>query len=231
MFVVTTLIALFLGLSIWLGKPLLFPVAAILLAAYCAWEGTRANRAGIVLAALGAELLTVFGYGAYVAPDNLGFYIVAFLALLSTGLLTVGGTLFLVSAYNQKSARWQNAFCCVASCFVPAAWFVVVLPMAKNALDARIARRNADNAAVMSKIVADANAACARLGRAPKDEGELIKVLGKPMPKINVGYSLGPIHYAYIGPGHFQLSFINANWNISLYDSQTPKRGWYEVPF
>ena len=51
------------------------------------------------------------------------------------------------------------------------------------------------------------------------------------MPCIDVGFTTGPIHYDRLGSSRFRLWFINANWNISIYDSQTPKRGWYEERF
>jgi hypothetical protein len=234
LFLVTTLTAFFLGLGIWLQRPLLFPTVAILLAGYGTWQGTRANRAGIVLAVIGAEVLTLFGYCAYRAGSDLNFhsfYIESFFALVGAGLLIFGGLIFLVSAYRWRSARWQNVFCCSVSLIVPLLWFLEVVPLAEDALHARMARRHDQNAATMQKLVDDVDAVCARLGRAPESEGELAALLGGAMPQIDLGSTVSPIHYSRLSPDRFQLRFGNANWNISVYDSQTPKRGWYEERF
>jgi hypothetical protein len=231
LFLATTFTAFFLGLGIYLEMPLLFPTIAIPVAGYGAWQGTRANRAGIVLAVVGGEVLTLFGYGACIATDNLGFHLAAFLSLSGAGLLLVGAAMFFASACNRKPARWQNVFCFSVSLSAPLLWFLVGLPIANNALQARTARRNAQNADAMRQIVDDVNAVCARLGQAPESVKELAGLLKKDMPSIDVGYGPYPIHYSRLGPNRFQLSFINERWNISLYDSQTPKRGWYEEPF
>ena len=231
LFIASALVALFLGLGIQFHMPLLFPTVAIGLIACCAWHATRANVIDILLAATGAEFLTLEGYGICTVASSFDFNILFFLAFLSAGLMVFGGVFFLASATKSRSARWQNVVGCSASFLLPLVWFFVLVPIGGNALQVRLVRRDAQNAATMQTIISDVNAVCARLGRVPESEEELAKSLGGTMPQIDLGSNISPIHYSRLGPDHFQMSFINANWNISLYDSQTPKRGWYEIPF
>lgn len=73
------------------------------------------------------------------------------------------------------------------------------------------------------------DAVSSRLGRVPKDEGELIALRKQPMPRIPWPYwGSHELDYHAMGEQHYRLSFggIDAE-GFYVYDNGTPERGWY----
>ncbi len=225
--IATALFGLFLGFAVWMKTPLLLLTPTILLVACCAWRATRASRAGIVVWAIGSEILAVFAYGSYVAPAEQEFRTNVTLALIGAALSIGAGTIFLFLACKRRPSRWHNVFCCLACFLLPIIWAFVFHPMAREACFARIMKRDAAYAG----FVAEINAICVRLEHAPENEKAPVKLLGTGMPTIILaaGKSV-PMHYKRLGARHFQLSFINSNGRVQVYDSRTPEHVWCEGP-
>ena len=80
----------------------------------------------------------------------------------------------------------------------------------------------------MSKSIAQIEAVRTRLGRLP-NESELNTVLDEPLPRIRNGSFETQIKYQLTKPDEYELSFCC--WDIFLYRSSTPKKGWYRIPF
>jgi hypothetical protein len=60
------------------------------------------------------------------------------------------------------------------------------------------------------------------LGRAPKDEKEVVRLLGKPLPRLSRGW----IFYSCSGGKHFTLCF-GYDLGGHIFDSREPERGWH----
>jgi hypothetical protein len=223
--VATALFTLFFSFAIWLKSPLMFLTLTIFLVAGCVWRTTPVSRSGIAVWAIGSSLLTAFAYGAYVAPAEQEFRINVMLALVGAGMSMIAGTIFLIFACKRRPSRWQNVFCCVVSLLAPVIWGSIFHPIARDACLARIMQRDA----AYARLVAEVNAVCVRLGRAPETEKELVKLLGKPLPQIvlTAGVTV-PMRYNRLGAKHFRLSFVNSDGKVQVYDSQMPEHGWDE---
>jgi hypothetical protein len=97
----------------------------------------------------------------------------------------------------------------------------------QRAEEARVAKLNAE---ARAEILVDVNAICSRLGRLPEDERELVRLMARPMPEVQVGHRLVPIEYHRTGPGSFNL--YHMEWTYAdyfLYDSKAPQTGWTPV--
>jgi hypothetical protein len=69
---------------------------------------------------------------------------------------------------------------------------------------------------------------CAKLGRVPNDQDELLRELGRPMPEVHLGpETLTSIYYQRSGTNSFKLHHpVMSNGDFLVYDSSKPTAGW-----
>ena len=77
-------------------------------------------------------------------------------------------------------------------------------------------------------LLSDIDAISKRLGRVPKDEAELVKLRGKPMPEISrgLGGDFHRIDYYATDANHFWLE-IYYDEEFWYYYSSVPQQGWH----
>ena len=89
------------------------------------------------------------------------------------------------------------------------------------------------DAETRQQIVKDVEAIRLKLGRAPKDEAELVSLMGKPMPMVHEESKdkIFRINYYQTGEHDYRLSHLcwSTPGDYLIYESKTPKAGW--LPF
>ena len=89
---------------------------------------------------------------------------------------------------------------------------------------AEAGRRDDLNTQTKANIVEAVEGLRAELGRAPANQEEVEKLLGKPMPVFIHEHGVSPIKYRQTGVDSFVLDY--SLWDPWYYDSLTPKAGW-----
>ena len=82
--------------------------------------------------------------------------------------------------------------------------------------------------ATLRELIANVEAVRTRLGYAPKDEKELVALMGKSMPSVHDGEHLTPVSYRRTGDNSYRLRYelwATDDWN---YDSTKPEAGWVQ---
>lgn len=98
----------------------------------------------------------------------------------------------------------------------------------RNAWLAEVEMQQKQDKLTVRQVVVDVEAACKKLGHAPKDQEELESVLGKPLPNVHDDGYPTPIHYQRTGETSFILQyelFATDDW---IYDSSRPEAGWVQ---
>ena len=143
-------------------------------------------------------------------------------------LVIVGLGIFAWRACHQRPYRRSQAGLGIFLLAILIGWWAIIPVMGNAAVARRKADETAANNAAMSKSIAQIEAVLKQLGRLP-DESELNTVLDEPLPRIRSGSFETQIKYQRIKDGEYELSFCC--WDIFLYRSSTPKKGWYRIPF
>ncbi|MHB1037718.1 MAG: hypothetical protein ACYC35_24710 [Pirellulales bacterium] len=223
--------ALVLALAVACNAPASATAISVALVLWVLRWKYRASAGGVAVLFTGAEAMVVAAFGVYRTEDGVGYLILADLGNLGALLCVAACIAFGIVA--AKSAFWRrsNALCSVAAILLVVLWLTVLLPLGESSFGARIAQRNAENHAVMQTIIEDVEAIRSRLGRVPKDEEELVRLLGCPMPsvcRVQAGLPT-PISYRRRGPSRYDLTFLDDE--IYFYDSDAPTQGWTHIPF
>jgi hypothetical protein len=156
-------------------------------------------------------------------------------ALLVAALvaLALASIAFLVRACCSKQHRRRNAVAVAASPVVFVLAFCALQQFSCSTHELRIARQLRANRPVRQALIDDVGAIAERSGRVPKNEEELVKLRGRPMPVIPwPHWGRHNIQYRAISDERFVLYFggIDAE-GFYVYDSGTPERGWYWSPW
>jgi hypothetical protein len=77
-------------------------------------------------------------------------------------------------------------------------------------------------------IIDDVESVQSKLGRAPKDQAELVSLLGKPMPVVHDNGHPAPIIYLRTGVNSFILKYELWATDDWIYNSDKPKAGWVQ---
>ena len=227
--VVVGLFALVCGLTRWSGSPKLATASAV---AFVAWMMVRFAHAcvpGVLIFLVGGELLAVSAVNwVYYAREEFLFPCREMLGLIGCFLVLVSSIAFIVAAVMQKKERkWQlgNAMFVFLLMIV---WFAVVPALGRKAVTQRRARETVANNAAMRDAVAQVEAVRKQLGRAPTAY-ELRELSGKPLPTIRSNGLEIEIRYQRVRDDQYNLRFVD--WDIFWYDSATPEKGWYRIPW
>jgi|SRR3972149_1492172 len=105
--------------------------------------------------------------------------------------------------------------------------FLGVLKQRSDRLRSKLEQLAKEDKATLKAIVRDVDAIRAKLGRAPKDEAELVALLGKPMPVVHDQGVPTSVRYYCNGDGYTLVYTLWAtdDW---VYDSDKPKDGWVQ---
>lgn len=151
------------------------------------------------------------------------------LALLLGFCSSFASTIYFTVLGSTKRIKWRSAIVgALFALMLPVTWVFVVIPYLSHLREAERARQLAYNQQVSVQIVRDVDAVCARLGRAPKDQEELEKEMGHPMPFLFDGGIQTPIRYSSRWNGGYQLRYefwASDDWT---YSSSAPQLGWVQ---
>jgi hypothetical protein len=183
-------------------------------------------RIGVVLGTIGLGLLIsteCIGYRA----ESPGDLILCVPAFICGALFTTAGFLaMVVSAWRRELFRGLNA----AAAFVLVLAFVlfvgVLHPLVSRLREARFASPRHVTAETLQAVVSEVDQVCGRLGRIPRDQKELVSLLGKPMPQWSTDRFRERMYYRQIDPDRYELGF-GEDFGWFVYDSGTPDRGWH----
>jgi hypothetical protein len=214
-------LALICGLAICLDLPALIPATIIPFLAWYTWRIDRVSTPGMVFCVLSLELVTGIVALAYHSHGNIFDLIpITILFFAASGCMIASIAAFLGFAYVRRVQIRQNLLAALAALLFPVLWFAIGVPganmLSELALHCEIARRG------VPTFVDDVTELTQRLDRAPKDEAELVRLLGKPMPRL----SWGQISYESWGGKQFTLGF-GFDAGCYEFDSEHPGRGWH----
>jgi hypothetical protein len=221
---VAVALALLFGLAILFDLPELIPAVAIPCLAWYVWRIYRIGVAGTMLGVISLELVTGIVSVMYRSVGSIfDFMWIQLLIIPAIGFMLASIVTFLVRAWLSHERRRRNLIAAVMACVLPVLWFIFgprgAAMLSQWELQREIVRVG------LPEFVAGVNAVADRLGRAPKDEDELVRLLGKPVPRLS---SRGKIFYHARGGKHFRLGF-GFDWGEYEFDSETPDRGWHPV--
>jgi len=225
MLVSTAIFAAVLGLTVWTDAPEIALGAAIVPLVLLLWRFTRANRAGLVFFAIGAYLLGDLAVDWIYRGDAWGAFM---LAPFGSAALGIGAIAFLHTEIRNKDASAVHLTCAAAAFTLLVAWWVFVPPLGRPAAEKEWARKYAETMSTLRSLVQEIETIEATTGRYPKDENDWVAIRGAPVPETEFGV---PFAYRSIGE-EYELSFITGFFGgIHTYDSGTPERGVYKIPW
>jgi hypothetical protein len=222
--------ALLTALALYLDVPELVPAIGFPWLAWVVWRRLHVSAIGMALGTISLGLMT---WGGSIASRSEGdiFMILPWAVLLGTALV---GTLlacvaFLIRACRSKQYRRRNAIAIAVSPVVFVLAFCALQQFGYGTSQLRIARQLRAHRPVLQALIDDVAAISQRLGGVPRDQSELVKLRGKPMPVIPwPHWGHHNVQYRAIGAERFALYFggIDAE-GYYAYDSGAPERGWY----
>lgn len=228
LFVLTAIVALICGIGRLTGSPaLVIQLSAIFLG----WGMRRFAHAplgALIPSLLGVDILACEGISwAYYGFDDPEFVRNA-IAGFATLLVIVGLGVFLLAAWLNRPYPRRQAGLAIFFLIVLVAWWAVVPAIGNTTVAERKTMETAANNAAMATAVAQIESLRERLGRVP-EESEVNDLLDQPLPYIRIRGFATQIRYQRTADDAYQLRFCY--WDIFLYDSTTPARGRYHIPF
>jgi hypothetical protein len=222
--------ALLTALALYLDLPELVPAVGFPWLAWVVWRRLHVSAIGMALGAVSLELVTWADSIASRSEGNI-FMILPWAALLVGALVValLAIVAFLVRAWRSKPNWRREVIAAAAAAPVFVLAFFAVCQFFWGANELRIARQLRANRPVWQALIDDVAAISQRLGRVPREQSELVKLRGKPMPIIPwPHWGRHDIRYRAISAERFALSFggIDAE-GLYVYDSGAPERGWY----
>ena len=228
LFGVTAYIAFALGLAIWLELPAIAVHLACVLVGWIMCRFLHGHVGAVIISLFGIDLLIWSGISwAYFGDDDfLDFRLLA--VMLGTVATITGLGLFLWQGSRRQPFWRTQSWLGVVMLFVLLGWWAVMLVLGPAVVAQRQARETAANNAAMAKAVAQIEALRQQLGRVPS-RAEVADLLDEPLPYFRWQSFTTQIHYQQIRKDQYQLSYCY--WDIFVYDSATPQKGWYRIPF
>lgn len=206
---------------------------SLILIAWILWRYAHGHVVGIILVLLGGDVLlsSSVGWVFYGIEDFLGFRV---LVNMAASLLVLAGLGVFVWAGSKNQPYAKNQVWIAVSIFcVLTVWWITIPTLGDEVIARRQAADTASNTAAAAKAIALVDDVVKRTGSAPIKEA-LSELLPEPMPSIRWATSSQQINYQQINSTTYQLWYIDPGmfWgDIITYDSATPQRGWYRVPF
>ena len=199
----------------------ILPLTAFPLLAWYVWSIYPVNVFGAVLGVVTLELVTGIASLCYRSEGSI-FDLIPFtmLSIAAFVCMAVSIATFLIHACVSRMERREHLLAAAVTCTVCVLWFAVA-PRSGGmlnewALHREIARSD------LPEFIDDLNSVTQQLGRAPKDEKEVVELLGRPMPCI----SRGQICYSSSGGTHFSLGF-GFDFGCYEFDSTASELGWH----
>jgi hypothetical protein len=210
--------------AFFLNTPELVPAVAIPAFAWWAWQVYRVNAFGVALTGVTLELITAVASIVYHSEGSI-FDLMWFeiLLCLAIGSMLISVAIFLVRAWLSTPERRKNLLAGALACLLPVLWFCFGPWAAGSLAEWRLQREIANSG--LPQLISELNTVTEHLGRAPKNEAEVVKLLGKPIPEI----SRGKIHYVALGGKHYALGFGD-DMGCYDFDSREPGQGWQWKP-
>lgn len=201
--------------------PELIPATIIVCVALYGWHTYRISGAGTVLAVGALQSVTLMASVTYRSHCLAGSFIpFTCLLFVGGGFLLASIVVFLVEAFRVRMQRCRNLLAAVVVVGLVVLWcdlsFRVAIDLREWQLDREIVRSG------LPELAAAVTEATERLGRCPRDERELVGVLGEPLPVI----SRGPVTYHRPNSENFTLTF-GCCLDVYQFDSRFPERGWH----
>ena len=198
---------------------------SICLMGWLMWRFGRVRLVGLVPSLIGADMVVGFSLSTIQSDEFLGTAGVCFGSIV---LLIGLAILFCISARRDRYWRTQLGTAAVGTLLLAAWWFSFpALARAARASDM------AANCAATARAVSMIEDVCRQLGRVPS-EPELSALLPESLPSVRWGQLSGPIHYRRTSDKAYELTYIDPSefmGDIVVYNSDTPEKGWYRIPF
>ncbi len=197
------------------------------------WRYAHGHLGGIIPALLGGDILLGSSV-AWVSDGSEDFMGFREMICMAASLFVLTGLGVFVWIATRKQRFWRYQIGIAVSIFIILiAWWSIIPTLGNAAISRRQASDNALNNVATTTAIAMVEKAQACHGKTP-DRDTLRIILSGPLPSVHWnGYSQ-EIQYQQTGEKTFQLSYIDPTMfmgDIVVYDSGTPNKGWYRIPF
>jgi hypothetical protein len=228
LFIVTTLVAIILGIGRWTGSAAIVIQLSLILFGWLIWRFAHGHLGAVILSLLGSDIL-ICGAISWAYDGSGDLFGIRFLFVAFGSVLMMAGVGVFSWRASLKHPHWRSqAGLAILVLVILVGWWAIVPAIGNVAIARRQTRETAANNAAMSKAVAQIESLRKRLGRVP-DDSEVNGLLEEPLPCIRIDGYESQIEYKCIRLDEYQLSFWY--WDPYFYCSSTPKKGWYRVPF
>lgn len=198
---------------------------SVCLMAWLMWRFGHVRLVGLVPTLIGADIVLGFSLSTIQSDEFLGAAGASFGSIVLLIGLTI---LFCISARRDRYWRTQMGTAAVGTLLLVAWWFSFpALARAARASDM------AANSAATVRALSMIEDVRRQLGRVPS-EPELGALLREPLPSVRWGQRSGPIQYRRTSEKAYELTYIDPSQfmgDIVIYNSDTPEKGWYRIPF
>jgi hypothetical protein len=233
LFGVTSFVALILGIVSYTGSILVGIHLSLCLTGWLMRRLLHGQLGGIIPALLGGDFLlcSSVAWVHHGSEDFMGIH--KMLDVIATLVVCVGlGALVWVGIKRQRFWKQQIAIATIIAVIL-AAWWIAVPALGNAAIARRRASDIAANKVATARAIAMVEEVRQRSGMTPNEDG-LRELLREPLPSVRWDGLSGQIQYHRTGDTTFQLSYIDPSMffgDIVIYDSATPKKGWYRITF
>lgn len=197
------------------------------------WRYAHGHLGGVVLALLGGDILlcSSIGWISYGVEDFMGF---RDMSIVFASFLIVAALGTFSWAAAKEKPFWRNQMGIAITIFlVFIAWWIAIPPLGRAAVARRQNSDMAANIASTANAISMVQNAVLHNGNAP-DNTRLAELLSDSLPAVQWDGFSQPIQYQKTSDNSFQLSYVDPSvflGDIVVYDSTTPKKGWYRIPF
>lgn len=197
------------------------------------WRYAHGHLGGIVPALLGGDILlcSSIGWVSYGAEDFMGFR--DMFNVFASFLIVVGLGTFSWDAGKKKPFRRNQIGIAMTIFLILVAWWVAIPPLGRASITRRQNSDMASNKAATANAISMVQNAVLRNGNAPENT-RLAQLLTAPLPAVQWDGVSQQIQYQKTGDDSFQLSYVDPSMflgDIVVYESTTPNKGWYRIPF
>lgn len=238
-----TITALLLGLSITFNIIEAFAAIAVVFVSWLMLRWAKADKNGIVFWCIATEMMVfaaivtritfvlVSEFGSII--ENQAFSELLGICCYFYGVFVVccyflSILFFFISIKNSKTIL-INSISLILTLITPMLFCSGITAYHETLRIERDKQEASENTIAKRTIVSDIEEACSKLGSVPKDENEIIAVLGRTLPHLHFRGREQKFLFHYIASNQFSISYCNGD--IYTYDSQTPNQGWVRTPF
>lgn len=206
---------------------------SLVLVGWVIWRYVHGHLGGIIPALLGGDVLlcSSVAWTIHGSEDLMGFRNIA---NAFASFLVLAGFAVLVFVGAEKQGFWKHQIGIAAlSLCTLVAWWIAIPVLGNAAMAQRRAADIAANSVATAKAIAMVEEARRRIGTAP-DKEALQDLLTGPLPSVCWDGNSWQIQYQRTGNTTYRLTYIDPSMffgDIVVYDSATPQKGWYRIPF